>query len=192
MKKTVKGEAQMEVQSVENTSGITPTLMKRSRHRRSGQLGRLVMLPLVTIISLASLATPSFARSSTGYDSFKINYSFTPAQAGYNCMRETYGAVWNACGITVYLMFDLAIDNTGVHQIDVLNYWAGTGSVGVSCSAWTYDARGGGTSSPIQTFNAGGQEKLTWNSPNVQPSKAMTLFCAVPPTQGIASINWTP
>jgi hypothetical protein len=151
---------------------------------------RWATILVLTIVSLAALATPGFARSSTGYNSFKIQYPFTPSQAGYNCMFEDYGAVWNDCGVTVYLMFDLAIDNTGQQTVNVWNYWNGSGSNGVSCSVWTYDHSGGASRSGFQTFTATGQEKLTWLSPYVYATQAITLFCTVPPAQGIASVEW--
>lgn len=155
------------------------------------RLARPAAVSFLAIVSLAGLATPSFARSSTGFDLFKIQYPFTPQQAGYNCLREDYGAVVNNCGTTVYLMFDLEIDNVFSHGIDVWNYWNGSGNIGVSCTAFTYNGHGSGASSPTQTFNASGQEQLHWNTPYVNSGEAITLFCTVPPTQGIALINWS-
>ena len=152
---------------------------------------RLAAVSLLAIVSLLGLATPSFARSSTAYDLFKIQYPFTPQQAGYNCMREDWGAVVNNCGITVYLTFDLVIDNVYPHGINVWNYWNGSGNVGVSCTPWTYNGHGSGVASNTQTFNAYGQENLNWNTSFVNSGEAITLFCSVPPTQGIALINWS-
>ena len=150
-----------------------------------------LFLGICLAASALAAGVPAYARSSTAYDSFKIQYSFTPESAGYNCLREDYGAVRNDCGVTVYLMFDMPIDNVGVHTVTVSNYWNGTGPDGVSCTPWTYDGYGNGVPGYQQTFTAHGSGTLTWNTSFVQHSNSITMFCSVPPGQGLANLNWT-
>jgi len=119
------------------------------------------------IVAVFAGNIPAFATSSTAFNLFKIEYhTGDSSQIQYNCLISNYGAVVNECGAnTVTLSFDLLINNPGVWNIGVLNYWDGTGSTGVSCRAWTYDGAGNGYSSASQTFNAKGQEGLTFSSP---------------------------
>src|SRR6516164_3497306 len=61
-------------------------------------------------------AVPGFARSSTGINSFHVMW---PGSA-YSCLKEDYAAVVNDCTYTATLTFDMPIDNTGWHGIDVV------------------------------------------------------------------------
>ena len=81
-------------------------------------------------------AVPGFARSSTGINSFHVMW---PGSA-YSCLKEDYAAVVNDCTYTATLTFDMPIDNTGWHGIDVVDYPKGAGSFG--CQAITYNPYG--------------------------------------------------
>ena len=132
-------------------------------------------------------AIPGYARSSTGINSFHVMW---PGSA-YSCLQEDYAAVVNHCTYTASLTFDMPIDNTGWHSIDVVDYPNGAGSFG--CQAVTYSPYGHvDFQSAVQTFNATGQEKLHFNT-FVWPGDSISIICwDVPPSRGINSLNWTP
>jgi hypothetical protein len=155
-------------------------------------LNKSLFLGVGLIVSVIAGNIPAFATSSTAFNLAKIEYhKGDSAQIQYNCLLSASGAIVNECGDnTVTLSFDLVINNPGVWTITALNYWAGTGSTGVSCRAWSYDGYGHASDSATQTFNAGGQEQLTFYSPYVEPAGSMTLICTVPPGQGLSLINW--
>jgi hypothetical protein len=64
----------------------------------------------------------------------------------------------------------------------------GTGSVGTSCSVWSYDGNGTGRQGTNLTFVPHGAETLTFTS--VLFGDGISLLCDVPPGEGIGSLTW--
>lgn len=111
--------------------------------------------------------------------------------SAYSCLQEDYAAVVNHCTYTASLTFDMPIDNTGWHGIDVVDCPKGAGSFG--CQALTYNPYGHvDFQTPVQIFNATGQERKHFDT-FVWAGDSITIICwDVPPSRGINSLNWTP
>jgi hypothetical protein len=171
---------------------------------------------VLCVICLIGYPTTVEARSTTGFNAFRIQNPTDANVAGfpngpfdsgfYNCLTEDNGAVVNNCrakdgsSITVNLLFDLPIDNGGTHNITVLNYWqqppSGSSYVSFGCQAYSYRGMSGNadaTSAFIQ-FTTAGQTTNNTMSVNVGHSQmGMTVICwYVPAGEGIAIVNWDP
>ena len=171
---------------------------------------------LMCMIYLIGYPVTGEARSTTGFNAFRVQNPTDASTAGfpngtfdasfYGCLTEDNGAVVNNCrsaagnSITVNLVFDLPIDSEGTHNITVLNYWqqppSGSSYVPFRCQAYSYRGMSGNadaTSAFIQ-FTAAGQTTNNTMSVNVgHPVMGMTVICwYIPAGEGIAIVNWDP
>jgi hypothetical protein len=144
----------------------------------------------ICLAVVAVAASPAYARSTTGFASFRVQNPNT-SQNPYQCLLEDNGAVWNNCSYSVNLVFDLPIDNTGTHYITLQDYWHFPRTGSFTCDAYEYAGTGSGTLGTGVTFYGGG---LTGYPQVTTPNggESIQLICwNVLPGAGIANINWT-
>jgi hypothetical protein len=150
------------------------------------------------LAALAAGVNNAYARSTTGFSAFHVQFQGTLSANPYLCLGEYWGAVVNNCSYPVSLEFNLPIDNTGEAVVVVQDYWEPFGTANAapsfSCQAFSY---GGSTNGP-GGFLSGAPVSFT------QPGQTLTaqvkvpsngwsiqLICwNVPPGAGIANINW--
>lgn len=151
---------------------------------------------LILALGMAALAIaaslPVQARSTTAYASFHV---LNASETYYGCLTEDYGAVWNNCGGSVSLVFDMPIVNTGNHSVTIRDYWNvwSPPATSFSCQAYAYDGYGSYVVgiSTAAVFKAP-QQTITVNVNVPGNGDVMQLICwDVPVGGGVASVNWS-
>ncbi|MGA3090116.1 MAG: hypothetical protein ABSD75_16005 [Terriglobales bacterium] len=151
-------------------------------------------LCLAILAVAASPASAQSTRSVPAFESFHVWSPSTKASAALACLNESKGAVINNCKYQLIVAFDLPIDNQGVvHTVKAQNYVNSTGTVGATCTAWTYDGDGHDAEGTSSTFNPNGAQTLPFTAvPIPDTTNTITLFCALPVGEGIAALTWNP
>ena len=145
------------------------------------------------LLVLASTPNPAFARSTTGYNSFKVwQASKGDFKTTYSCLTEAWGAVVNQCTFPVSLLFDVPIDNPGSHTFTVQDYFHGTDAENTfDCESYVYDGDGDIGSGTTISFTAPGQSLQT--TVTVSDAESVQLICKdIPAGGGVANLNWNP
>jgi hypothetical protein len=124
------------------------------------------------------------------FESFHVRLPIDATDMPYNCITEDYGAVVNGCTFEVHLVFDLPVYQAVVHTLNVQNYVSGTGTTGATCNVWSYDGNGNGREGTNLTFNASGEQTLTFTS--IKFGNSLALLCDIPVGEGISAITWNP
>lgn len=154
----------------------------------------------ICLAALAGAASPASARSTPAFGTFKVQQS-SANQYGtnnpYDCLTEFWGEVVNHCGYTVYLAFDLPIDNDGSHWVQVQNLSFGS-NANVFCSVTSFTGLGPDGADAVG-LNLSGPTISQTVSVNVAPGGTIQVLCTVPGVSkkktlpsGIADINWAP
>jgi hypothetical protein len=159
------------------------------------------------LFAFTAAAVPSYARSTTGYGSFKVGNEGAYPEDPYTCLTENWGAVVNSCTFAVNLVFELPVDDEGGGWFDnnqfpvsVQAYWGSTATF--SCSEYFYNSSGGWneyfnsysesffSGDPTTGYNTSFYIPIS-NAGGALQQGAIELICpAVPPGAGIANINW--
>jgi hypothetical protein len=140
----------------------------------------------VALVTLAAIP-PAEARSTTGWNAYRV---WIP-QGAEQCVRESFGSAINTCNYNISLTFELVVDTAGWKHVTVLDAPGGYGSF--TCVAATFSGVNNNiVPSNGMTFNPSGQEQVDFWI-NVAPGGGLSVYCLnVPPSRGVANINWTP
>lgn len=152
----------------------------------------LQVLSIVILFEVGA-AIGAEARSTTGYNSFKIQNPGDATKAGFP--NGPFAGENPPVSVNINLLFDLVIDHEGTHNIDIHNYWGGPPSgeyTPFSCTPYSY--RGQSSSAEAMgstvTFTQP-QTDFTTNVNVGHSSMGMTIICwGVPAGEGISIINW--
>ncbi len=145
------------------------------------------------LVITAGAASPAFARSTTGFNSFRVWMSSAGAfKATYSCLTEYFGAVVNHCAFPVSLMFDVPVDNAGSHTFTVQNYFEGNDAENTfDCQSFAYNGKSSITDGSVIDFT--GPKQTLSTSVTVDADESVQLICRdIPEGGGVANINWNP
>jgi hypothetical protein len=145
------------------------------------------------VAALALAANPAYARSTTGFNSFKVWMADkNQFKDTYGCLTEFFGAVVNQCGFPVSLLFDVPIDNAGSHTFTVQNYFEGSAADNTfSCQSFDYNGAGGIVNGTVINFTGPTQTLST--TVTATGDSSIQLICSdIPNGGGVANINWAP
>jgi hypothetical protein len=167
--------------------------MKTNKGETQMKRKAISLLLGLCLATLAGAPSSAFARSTTGFNSFKVWMSSKGAfKATYSCLTESFGAVVNNCSFPVSLAFDVTVDDAGSHTFTVQNYFAGTDAQNTfNCQSYAYNGTGGILDGTIISFTGPGQTLST--SVDVASASSVQLICKdIPPGGGVANLNWVP
>jgi len=140
----------------------------------------------VALVTLAAIPCAE-ARSTTGWNAFRV---WIP-QGAEQCVKESFGSAINTCSYNIALTFELVVDTPGLKHITVLDAPDGYGAF--TCGVVGFSGINNDIHASYgKTFNPVGQEKLDFSF-YVNPGDGVSVYCLnVPPSRGVANINWNP
>jgi hypothetical protein len=151
--------------------------------------GSSLFLGICLALTMFAASVPAEARSTTGWNAFKIWHPASPYTAA-SCLAEVDGSVVNRCASTtsINLTFETVIDNAGSHTLTVTGAPGGTASF--SCTLHAFLAGVLTSSSAAATVAPGETTSL---SVSVESGGGMSLYCSdLPVGSGVANLDWNP
>lgn len=148
------------------------------------------------LATLAIAASPAYARSTTAFSAFHVEFNTVTKYSGnpYLCLYENNGAVVNYCKYEVDLEFDLPIDSTGTKNIEVQDGWSGlgTGDENFTCQSFAYSGTKGSSNVGTEIQFTGPTENKTTTADVDDGAISIQVLCNVPAGDAVANFKWNP